>query len=141
MRNFDEDRLERHAEREKLLGDREFQIGGETFVYVANVSYDVLRNLTSDVPLSGETYINAIETNVLALIEDDGDAHKRFLALCKRKKDPITFEDLQTLCTALVEEAFKRPTEASLPSGAGRKTTGTSSTESSSTEPEKELVA
>lgn len=141
MKDYDKERQERHAEREKQLGDRSFSFGGETFRFEANVSYDVLRNLTSDVPLAGQAYIDAIEQNVLSLIEDDGDAHKRFLKLCKRRKDPITFDDLQTLCTGLVEEAFKRPLEVSLPSTDGQQTTGTGSTESSSTEPEKELVA
>jgi hypothetical protein len=141
MKDFDLERAERHAEREKALGDRSFVFGGETFTYAANVSYDVLRNLTSEVPLAGQAYIDAIETNVVALIEDDGDAHKRFLKLCKRRKDPITFDDLQNLCTGLVEEAFKRPLEVSLPSTDGQQTTGTVLTESSSTEPEKELVA
>ena len=140
-RDFDKEREARHAERVKALGDRSFVFGGETFTYAANVSYDVLRNLTSEVPLAGQAYIDAIEQNVVALIEDDGDAHKRFLKLCKRRKDPITFDDLQTLCTGLVEEAFKRPLEVSLPSTDGQQTTGTVLTEPSSTEPEKELVA
>ncbi len=141
MRDFDKERVERHEERERLLGDRAFVFGGETFVFSAHISYDTLRRLTSDVPLAGEAYINAIEENVLALIEDDGDAHERFLALCKRTTDPITFDDLQTLCTGLVEEAFKRPTEASLPSQGGDATTGTSSTETPSTEPAEAAAA
>lgn len=135
MQDFDVERQERHQERDRLLGDRTFRFGGEEFVYASNVSYDVLRRLTSDVPLQGEAYISAIEGSVLDLIEDESDAHKRFLKMCKRKKDPITFEDLQTLCTALVELAFSRPTEASLPSGDGREPTGVVSTESKSTEP------
>ena len=141
MKDYDKERAERHAEREKALGDRSFTFGGETFQFEANVSYDVLRNLTSEVPLAGQAYIDAIEQNVLSLIEDDGDAHKRFLKLCKRRKDPVTFDDLQTLCTGLVEEAFSRPLEASLPSTDGPVTTGTDSTESSSTEPAEALVA
>ena len=141
MRNFDDERAERHAEREKQLGDRSFVFGGETFQYEANVPYDVLRNLTSDVPLAGQAYIDAIESNVLSLIEDTGDAHKRFLKLVKRRYDPITFDDLQTLCTGLVEEAFRRPLEVSLPSTDGQPPTGTDSTESSSTEPAEALVA
>jgi hypothetical protein len=134
MRDFDLERQERHAERERLLGDRQFKVGGETFTYKANVSYDVLRALTSDDDLSGSAYINAIEMCCLEMIEDEGDSHERFLALSKRKDDPITLEDLQTVFQGIVEEAFKRPTEASSPSGAGRETTGEQSTENSSTE-------
>lgn len=135
MRDFDVERLERHAERERILGDREFKVGGETFVFKANVSYDVLRSLTSDEGLSGSAYIDAIEACCLNMIEDDGDAHQRFLALSKRKHDPITLEDLQSVFQGIVEEAFRRPTQASLPSGAGRETTGPTSTETLSTEP------
>jgi len=141
MRDFDKERTERHGERERALGDRDITFGGEVFRYESNVSYDVLRRLTSDVPLQGEAYITAIENSVLDLIEDEGDAHKRFLKLCKRKKDPVTFDDLQTLCTALVELAFSRPTEASLPSGDGRETTGTTSTEPTFSEPAVASVA
>lgn len=141
MRNFDEERAERHAERERLLGDRKFQIGGETFVYEANVSYDVLRRLTSDVPLQGEAYITAIEQSVLDLIVDEDGSHKKFLAMCKRKKDPITFDDLQLLCTSLVEMAFKRPTQASSPSQGSDAENGTGLTDSKSTEPAEALVA
>lgn len=134
MRNFDEDREQRHKERERLLGDRQIKIGGETFIYEANVSYDVLRRLSSEVPLQGEAYISAIENSVLDLIIDENGSHKRFLALCKRKKDPITFDDLQHLCTGLVEMAFSRPTEASLPSSGTDAVNGTSSTDSASIE-------
>jgi len=141
MKDYDQDREARHAEREQQLGDRSFVFGGEQFQFEANVSYDVLRNLTSEVPLAGQAYIDAIEQNVLSLIEDTGDSHKRFLKLCKRRKDPITFDDLQTLCTGLVEEAFKRPLEVSLPSTDGPETTGTGLTGSSSTEPAEALVA
>lgn len=141
MIDYDKERLERHAERVKLLGDRQFTLGGEKFVYKANVSYDVLRALTSEDDLSGAAYIDAIETSCLALIEDSKDAHKRFLALSQRKEDPVTLEDLQAVFSGLVEEAFKRPTQAPLPSGDGRETTGANSKESLSSEPAVASVA
>jgi len=141
MIDYDKDRLERHAERVKLLGDRQFILGGENFTYKANVSYDVLRALTSDDDLSGAAYIDAIETSCLALIENDEDAHDRFLALSERKDDPVTLEDLQTVFAGLVEEAFKRPTQAPSPSGDGRKATGENSKENSSSEPAVASVA
>ena len=46
MRDYDLERAERHQERERLLGDRTFKLGGETFVFKANPSYDVLRQMT-----------------------------------------------------------------------------------------------
>jgi hypothetical protein len=141
VRDFDAERQERHAERERLLGDRQIKIGGEVFTYEANVSYDVLRRLTSDVPLQGEAYITAIEQSVLDLIVDEDGSHKKFLQMCKRKKDPITFDDLQLLCTSLVEMAFSRPTEASLPSTGSDAESGTSSTDSKSTAQAEALVA
>ena len=135
MKDYDVDRAERHKKREEALGDRAFKIGGETFRFKANVSYDVLRNLTSTEPLLGADFINMVESNCLEMIEDDGDAHERFLALSKRKDDPITLEDLQEVFQGITEEAFKRPTEASSRSTDGDATTGTASKATSSTEP------
>lgn len=135
MRDYDKERLERHAEREKLLGDREFKVGGEVFIFKANVAVDVLRRLTSDTPLTGAAYIDAIEASCLEMIEDEGDAHDRFHEILTRADDPVTMEDLQIVFTGLVEDAFRRPTEASSPSTDGDAPTGTGSTETSSTEP------
>lgn len=141
MRDFDKEIQERHAERERLLGDRTFKLGGEVFSYHANVSVDLLQRLTSDTPLLGNEYIEAIKASCLEMIEEDGDAHERFLALLKRKTDPITLQDLQAVFQGLVEEAFRRPTEASLPSGDGDAATGPSSTEKRSTAPAKAAAA
>jgi hypothetical protein len=135
MKDFDVDREQRHREREQALGDRSFKLGGETFTYKANVAVDVLRNLTSDAPLTGAAYIDAIHSSCLEMIEDDGDSHARFSALLERRDDPVTMEDLQAVFTGLVEEAFKRPTQASSLSGDGDATNGTGSTATSSTEP------
>ncbi len=141
MRDYDKERLERHVEREKLLGDRQFKIGGEFFTYKANVAVDVLRRLTSDTPLTGADYIDAIEASCLEMIEDTDDGHERFHLLLTRSDDPITMEDLQIVFTGLVEDAFRRPTEASSPSTDGDASTGTSSTETSSTGPAVASVA
>lgn len=141
MRDFDAERKERHEERERLLGDRTFKLGGEVFSHHANVSVNLLERLTSDTPLLGNEYIEAIKASCLEMIEEDGDAHDRFLALLKRKDDPITLQDLQAVFQGLVEEAFRRPTEASSPSGDGDATTGPSSTEKPSTAPAKAAAA
>jgi hypothetical protein len=141
VKDYDAERQQRHKEREQALGDRQFKLGGEIFTYRANVSYDVLRRLTSDAPLTGSAYIDAIELSCLEMIEDDDDAHKRFIALSSRDKDPVTLEDLQAVFSGLVEDAFKRPTQASLPSGVTDAATGTSSTETPSTAPAEALVA
>lgn len=142
MRDYDEDRRKRHEEREKLLGDRSFKLGGETFTFKANVSSDVLRRMTGESEfLTGASYISAIEESCLDFIEDSGDAHDRFRDLVKRQEDPITMDDLQAVFTGLVEDAFQRPTQAPSLSGDGRETTGPSSTETLSTEQAEELVA
>lgn len=136
IRDFDADRAERHKEREQALGDRTFKLGGEVFAYNVNVSVDVLRQMSGEAEvLMGAAYINAIQAACLDFIEDDGDAHERFAALLKRRKDPITMEDLQAVFTGLVEEAFKRPTEAFSHSLGGDAKTGTPSTATSSTAP------
>lgn len=133
MRDFDQERQERHQEREKLLGDRSFKLGGEVFTYRANVAVDVLRSLTSDTPLTGAAYIDAIQHSCLEMIEEEG--HDRFREVLKRRDDPVTMEDLQVVFTGLVEEAFKRPLDPSSPSTAGDTGSGTGSKETSSTEP------
>lgn len=133
MRDFDSERRERHEEREKALGDRSFKLGGEVFTYRANVAVDVLRALTSETPLTGAAYIDAIQHSCLEMIEDDG--HDRFVKVLERRDDPVTMEDLQAVFTGLVEEAFKRPLEPSSLSSDTESGSGTSSKEISSTEP------
>ena len=61
MRDYDQERQQRHEEREKAMGDRTFRIGGEIFTSVANVSVDALRRISSTDVLTGESYIDAIE--------------------------------------------------------------------------------
>lgn len=133
MRDFDSERRERHDEREKALGDRSFKLGGEVFEFRANVSVDVLRSLSSDTPLMGGAYIDAIQQSCMEMIEDDG--HDRFVEILKRRDDPVTMEDLQAVFSGLVEEAFRRPLDQSSPSTDGVSESGTSSKETSSTEP------
>lgn len=134
MRDYDQERLERHKERERLLGDRQFKLGGETFTYKANPSYDTLRRMTEPTALSGAEYISAVEAACLELIEDTGDAHKRFLSLANRAEDPVTMEDLEKVFTGLVQDAFRRPTEASSDSSSGDAISEVSSTEKPSSE-------
>jgi len=133
MKDFDKEREERHREREALLGDRSFKLGGEVFTYRANVAVDVLRSLTSDTPLTGAAYIDAIQQSCLEMIEEEG--HDRFADVLKRRDDPVTMEDLQAVFTGLVEEAFKRPLGPASPSTDTESKSGTSSKETSSTEP------
>lgn len=137
MRDFDQERQERHEEREKTLGDRQFKLGGEIFTYRAHVPVDVLRTLTSERELSGGPYIDAIVASCLDLVEPEGDAHKRFKKVLERKNDPnpITMVDLQLTFNGLIQESFRSPTPESSPSTDGDSQTGTGSTETSSTEP------
>lgn len=141
MKDFDAERLERHKRREAEMGDRSFQLGGETFTYKANVSVDVLEKFTSDEILLGGDYIRMIKASCLEMIEDIDDAHERFLSLLSRSEDPITLIDLQDVFQGLVQEAFRRPTSASSPSGGLDADAGTTSTETSSTAPAEAAAA
>lgn len=139
MKDFDTERHERHAERAALLGDRAFKFGGETFTFYAAVPYEVLRAIAAlgdeTVDSSGAAVIDGIEATVLALIEDIDGAHDRFREVCRRQTDPVTFFDLNALCTWLIEQQVGRPTAAPSPSTDGRESTSTESTEISSSPP------
>lgn len=136
MKDLDVDRLARHKERESLMGDREFKFGGEVFAYRANVRYDVLRDvaaMTADT--DGSEVIDTLERTVIDLLEKGNKGHERFLKVCQRTEDPITFQDLNDLATWLIQEQVQSPTAASLPSGVGDATTTTGSTENLSSLP------
>lgn len=135
-KDFDSERRQRHEEREAGMGDRSFIFGGEQFVYRANVRFDILRAVASvRSTTEGDVIIETVERAVLGLIEDTDGAHERFVAICQREEDPITWQDLQSLEDWLIAEQVQRPTQAPLPSTPGRETTGTQSTDASSIPP------
>lgn len=131
-KDFDVERRERHAARERGLGDRSFVLSGHTFVYQANASYTVLEELSASDELDGAAMIRAMESAMLGMIE--GDQRDEFLAVLQDKDDPYTFEDLNDIASWLVEEQVKRPTAApsSSTGGDANPQTTTPSTASSS---------
>jgi hypothetical protein len=140
--DFDSKQLERQEERKRLLGDRSFTLRGETFSYVANSRYDVLRRVSELSETSaGTAVLTTLESAVIELIEDtpeiNGDgkpssSHERFREICQREDFPITFEDLNEIATWLIEKQVDRPTQAPSSSPDGRDSTGTNSTDTSS---------
>ena len=133
-KDFDQERRERHAARERGLGDRSFVISGQTFTYKANASYTVLEELSASDEMDGAAMIRAIESAMLDMVDDA--QHDEFLAVLRNKQDPYTFEDLNDLASWLVEEQVKRPTAApsSSTDGDANPTTSTSSKDDSSSQ-------
>lgn len=129
MKNFDDDREERHKQREAELGDRSFVLGGETFQFRAIVEYETLRSILTATELSGGAYISRVEENVFQMLDGGEEAADRLHQILQRKDDPVTFDDLNALCTWMVEEHFRRPTQPSSLSEDGRTPTSTNSTE------------
>lgn len=130
MKDFDAERRERHAEREARMGDRVFILGGEEFTYRATVSYTVLEYIANSGQLDGGDLIANLERGCVDLLEDGQEA--RFLKVLRSTEDPLSFSDLNDLCTWLTEAQVGRPTLAPSPSTDGDATTSTSSTDDSS---------
>ena len=133
MRNFDQEIADRHAERERTITDRDFQLGGQTFSHIVNVSVYALAELEEQQKAEQWDYVTFYERAIESLVVE-GD-QKRLRSMFAAKKLVISVADLEALYRNLLEMAYGRPTEASSPSTDGDAQTGTSSTETSSTEP------
>lgn len=137
MHDFDVSRAQRHAEKEAEFGDRQFSFRGEVFHVRPNVGYIALRRVAAlTEAASGTETFDAIEESVLSMVDPRDDAHERFLALTRDLSDPITFEDLIDMQSWLVAETSGRPPTQPQPSASTPGETGTSSTETSSSEQE-----
>jgi len=130
MKDFDKERLQKHAERALDLEERSFLFGGETFSFRSEVNYLVLERVAAIGDAGGSGVIRDMEAAVLDLLEPGQE--ERFLAVVRNTEDPVTLADLNDLCTWLTEAQVNRPTRAPSLSTAGRDETGTDSTESSS---------
>lgn len=133
MKDFDAELRENHAKREAEMGDRSFRLGGETFTYRSTVSYTVLEYIANTGELDGGDLIANLERGCVDLLEEGQE--ERFLAVLRSTSEPLSFTDLNDLCTWLTEAQVNRPTLAPLPSTAGDATTSTSSTDDSSSLP------
>jgi len=134
--NFDGQQRERQEQRTRELGDRSFTLRGESFVFIPNVGYDVLRRVAElGGDSSGEDVVTTLEDAVLEMIEEDDNAHERFRALRGLKEFPVTFADLNDIAAWLIGQQVGRPTQAPSSSTDGRDATGTTSTDGSSPVP------
>ncbi len=140
-KDFDSERRERHAQRERGLGDRTFVLSGQTFKWRANASYTALERLASADEKDGAELVRAMESAMVDMVEEE--QQEKFLEVLHDKDDPYTFADLNSIASWLVEEQVKRPTIAPSSSTGGDadpKTT-TSSKDDSSSEPVEALTA
>ena len=112
-KDFDGERRERHAARERGLGARDFVLSGKRFTWLPNVSYTALESLSAADEFDGAELIRAIEGAMTEMIVED--QREQFLAVLRDKDDPYTFADLNAVATWLVEEQVKRPTHCSHP--------------------------
>jgi len=132
MKNFDDERAERHEQRAASNPDRGFVIAGKEFTYKPSVRYDAIRARAElSGGTDGATIIATLEDTACLMIEGDP---ADFLAALHTENGslPVTFEDLNDVVKWLVEQQVRRPTEALSSSTDGRATTGTDSTETSS---------
>jgi hypothetical protein len=126
-KNFDEQRAERAAL------DRDFIIGGEHFRARPGVRPEKLSRYDDlDADSTVEETLAIVDELILAMIEEDDNAHERYRALRLRDDDPVTVEDLQELVKWLMEAQTGRPTGQPGDSSAGPERTGTISTVASS---------
>jgi hypothetical protein len=133
LKDFDSEIRERHAEIEARAGDRSFLLGGVTFTYRAFVSYTVLQRIAATADQDGVDLIDAMETAVVDLLEEG--QKEKFLEVSRNTESPMTFFDLNELCSWMTEAQTGRPTLAPSPSSSGDAQTSTSSTEDSSSKP------
>lgn len=133
MKDFDKERLQRHAERSLDLEERTFLLGGEQFTFRSEVSYLVLERISAIGDDGGGGIIRDMEAAVLDLLEPGQE--EKFLAVVRNDAEPVTLADLNDLCAWLTEKQVDRPTRAPSLSTDGRDSTGTDSTESSSSLP------
>ena len=126
------------ARRERAEEDREFTLGGETFVRKPAVRPEVMiayEDMT--VEHSAAESLKVIDTLILAFLEDVDDAHDRYRALRARDDDAVNVRDLNEVIRWLIMESTKRPTSALSLSTGGRAENGTPSTAISSIGPAK----
>ena len=130
MRDFDLERRERYEV------DRTFRIGGETFVRKPAVRPEVMLAYEDmSMEATAADSLEVVDQTILSFIEDTDGAHDRYRALRERDEDPVSIRDLNGLVVWLIAESTKRPTSALSLSEPGREPTGTTSKETSSTEP------
>ena len=139
MRDFDQEIAERHAERERLL-ERKFKLCAQTFLIDVNPPINSLREFEIDeASFVGMDLIDFYIAAIGKLISTPD--RQKWVKLMAKKDLSLTSIDLENLYMDVIGMAYARPTQASLPSGDGRVTTGENSKENSSSEPAVASVA
>ena len=135
LKNFDDERRQRHQEAEDAWGDRSFVFGGATLTFQANPPYQATKALVeiseSD---PGMRVFAIVEGAVRGILEPHCRAAFED-AVSQDKADPVTWDDLIALAYWLVEQSSSRPTGRSQSSTGGSSGTGTGSTGNSSGAP------
>lgn len=128
-RDFDQETKQAQLPKE----EREFILGGEPFVAMANIRPEVLaefEKIQKDTPAL--EVLQILDDLIVQMIEPDDDAETRYRAVRARTKEPVTMQALQTVGEWLVEIATGRPTGPPVDSSASHATTGDTSTGDSS---------
>jgi len=131
-KNFDEDR----AERPRIATEeREFVIGGETFVHRTpdEIWPETTFPLDDLTPGIGEREaLRVLDQLILDLVEPEG--HERWKELRARRENPITTQDMSDLIAWLIPAVSGRPPTPQEPSSLTPESNGQNSTEISSLE-------
>lgn len=110
-----------------LQHDMTFTIGGEEFV-AHDVDPTVLAKWEDEeAVLSGEEAIKRADEQVIAFLNGDADAVKRYKALRARKKNVVPMWKIGELLRMMMETQTDRPTNTPSPSVAGPGKTAPSS--------------
>lgn len=140
-KNFDEE-----VRAERLLRDKTFIIGGETFEYLADFTPEQFGELVEEyaqmdvVTVTREESTRVVDAAIRGFLQDE-DNRKRWDALRARRgggevEDPaglaVIAYDMRQVLLWLIQEQTGRPTEAPSQSGNGQGRTGMRSTEPSS---------
>lgn len=127
MKDFDEARAERAARLSKQ--DREFQIGGQTFVIAAAVMPEVFVAWDDWDPAkaSGSASLEVLEHVIGECLADD-EQREKWSELRKRREDPVTTADMITVANWMIGALSGRPPTPPGDSSDGPETTGGFST-------------
>lgn len=144
MKSFDQEHRARHEERAREFGEHPFEFRGHIFHVDPNPPYTTTKSVVKVSLLedAGEI-IEVVEDAVLSLILDtpgkkkgDLSSHQVFRDLVRQTDFPVTFSDLTDLMSWLLQEQTGRPPTQAESSSNGAPATGTSSTGSSSEQPD-----
>lgn len=137
MKDFDGDRLQRLADRERRFSDegidRTFQIGGEVFTHRLVFPFAAVDAIFGVHAESSPGFVTDRLNAALRLIVEPGEKGEAHARLDKLKHE-LEVDDLQSVAFWIMAQLANRPTRAPSSSGSGRGANGTGSTDDSSSE-------